>query len=523
MSSRLLAAALFVPLCAFAADSESKKDAKHRAAQAAFFRGQYPTLRFELSENDLEELRKDPRRYIEARMVEGDKTFKGVALKLKGRDGSFQPVDERPGFTINLDKFKGADRFHGLRKFHLNNAREDPTFLRQLISGEMARAAGVPAVRCTHAFVKLNDRDLGLYVFTEGYTDDFLAQFFKNPEGDFYEGGFCKDIDEELQKDRGDKDDFRAIEQLLAACREDDPAARWKKLGAILDTERFASFLAIEALLGVGDGYDFFHNNYRLYHDPESGKLSFILHGMDQPLSEVDFGIQRSPESIVGRAFVGCAEGRALYRERVATLYEKTIAKGGWPARVGAVAARVREAVAARDPELAKEFAKRAEEFRGLVAKRVESIAQQLAELPEPLAFDKAGIARLSKGWATKYTDGASLDHTNADGHACLRIVAEGDAKASWRTGVELPRGRYRFEGRVKTRGVTGDGVGLRISGSDPQGESLTGDATWKSVNYEFSIRDDSQEVVLVAELRATKGEALFALDSLRLVRLGGS
>ena len=69
----------------------------------------------------------------------------------------------------------------------------------------MARAAGVPAIRCTHALVKLNGRDLGLYVFTEGYTKDFLAQYFKDASGDLYESGFLKDINEELGKDEGDK------------------------------------------------------------------------------------------------------------------------------------------------------------------------------------------------------------------------------------------------------------------------------------------------------------------------------
>jgi spore coat protein CotH len=69
-------------------------------------------------------------------------------------------------------------------------------------------------------------------------------------------------------KDEGDKKDFRAIEQLIAASREENDAVRWKKLGEILDRDRFASFLAVEALLGMGDGYDFGKNNYRIYHDP---------------------------------------------------------------------------------------------------------------------------------------------------------------------------------------------------------------------------------------------------------------
>ncbi len=500
--------------------AKGDKAAKHRAAQTALFGGLIPTIHFEIAEEEMKALQDDPRRYVEGRMTADGKVFKGVALKLKGASGSFQPVDQKPAWTVNLDKFKGGDRFHGLTKFHLNNAKEDPSFLHQVLCGEMARAAGVPAIRCTHALVKLNERDLGLYVLTEGYTKDFLAQHFKDPDGDLYESGFIKDIDEELTKDEGDKNDFRAIEQLIAASREGNDADRWQRLGKILDCDRFASFLAIEALLGVGDGYDFGKNNYRIYHDPVTKLLSFMPHGMDEPLGDVHFEIQRGPGSMVGRAFVGCAEGRALYRERVATIYEKVFAKRDWPGRAAAVAAKVNAAVAGRDAAFAKELAARMEAVRKTVGLRVQEIGAQLANMPEPLTFDKAGAARLTKGWGARNEDGAKLEHFNGDGPACLRISAEGETQASWRAGAALAPGRYRFEARMKTVGIEGDGAGLRISGRDPEGEWVRGDSDWRAVKYEFDVSEDGGEVVLVAELRAKKGEARFALDSMRLVRL---
>ena len=447
-------------------------------------------------------------------MTVGDKMWKGVALKLKGAEGSFKPIHEKPCFTLNLDKFKGAERFHGFKKLHLNNANEDPSFLRQQLCGEMVRAAGTPAIRCTHAFVSLNGRDLGLYVFTEGYTPDLLAPFFADPHGDLYEGGFCKDIDAELTKDAGDKKDFSAIEQLLAACRVDDPAQRWAKLRAILDVERYATFLSLEALLVIGDGYDFFRNNYRLYHDPKTKLLSFIPHGMDEPLKEADADIQRGPDSIVGRAFIGCAEGRALYRARVAELYEKLLKSRDWPAQVSASSAKVLAALAKKDAGLAKELRGKQDELRDLVARRIAFVGKALGELPEPLRFDKAGIARLTKGWTTKQEGDAKLERVE---EKSLRVVADGECQASWRLPVTLDAGRYRFEAKVKTVGVTGAGAGLRISGKDPAGEWVTGAAA-KAVSYEFDAAGG--EVVLVAELRATKGEAVFALDSLRLVRV---
>ncbi len=508
--------ALSAPIFAAKPDAPTK-DARHRAAQTEFFRGPILTLAFEIQPDDFEALRKDPRRYIEAVMKVGDETWKGVALKLKGADGSFKPIDQKPCFTLNLDKFKGAERFHGLKKLHLNNANEDPSFLRQQLCGELVRAAGIPALRCTHAFVSLNGRDLGLYVLTEGYTRDLLAPFFADPAGDLYESGFVKDIDQDLTKDEGDKKDFRAIEQLLAACREDDAAQRWPKLRAILDVERFATFLSLEALLGIGDGYDFFRNNYRLYHDPKTRLVSFIPHGMDQPLAEVEFPIQRQPDSIVGKAFISCPEGRALYRQRVAELHAKLLKSRDWSAQVSAASAKVLAALPKRDGSFAKELRGKQEELRDLVTQRLAYISKALGELPEPLHFDKSNIARLTKGWTTKHEGDATLERV---GEKNLRILADGECQASWRCPIQLSPGRYRFEAKVQLKGVAGTGAGLRISGKDPAGEWLTGNEQNKPLAYEFDAPDDGGEVVLVAELRATKGEALLPLDGLRLVRV---
>jgi hypothetical protein len=496
---------------------------KNREAIQELFAGPILSLELEIARDDVEALRKEPRRYVEGVLHEGKTVHRGVAIKLKGADGSFRPVDDKPGFTLNFGKYKGTTRFRGLKRLHLNNAREDPTFLRQLICGEMARAAGVPASRCTHALVKLNGRKLGLYVLVEGYTQDFLAQFFSRTDGDLYEGGFCKDIDAELTKDEGDAKDFHIIEQLIAAAREYDDAKRWTALKAVLDVDRYASFLAMESLMGVGDGYDFFRNNYRIYHDPVTKQLAFILHGMDQPLGDVNFPVQKHPESIVGQAFIGCPEGRKLYRERVIALSRKVFEAKDWPARVDEVAKKLCAAVEAGDRGLARRLAHQAAELRELVADRIKSIARQVDELGTPLEFDAKGVAHLPVGWHFD-GDGAAHDEREMDGRKCLHLRSEGGTNASWRRSLELENGSYRFEARIRTRGVkaaeddSGRGVGVRISGkSRIGGNSVTGDSGWQTVGYDFET--DGGNVVLVAELRAQAGEVWFDAGSLRLVR----
>ena len=79
------------------------------------------------------------------------------------------------------------------------------------------RNAGVPASRCSHAFVEVNGRDLGLYVVKEAFSKDFLGYFYNNTDGDLWDGGFVREIDESTEKDVGDPTDKAAIPYATAA------------------------------------------------------------------------------------------------------------------------------------------------------------------------------------------------------------------------------------------------------------------------------------------------------------------
>lgn len=71
--------------------------------------------------------------------------------------------------------------------------------------GELFRAAGVPATRACLALVELNGRKLGLYVLKEGFTKEFLGLFFQETGGNLYDGGFLRDIDQDLELDNAEE------------------------------------------------------------------------------------------------------------------------------------------------------------------------------------------------------------------------------------------------------------------------------------------------------------------------------
>src|SRR6267378_2681059 len=162
----------------------------HLVAAAALFSNAAPLqVQIQISAADVQALKKDSRRYVRATVLEGEMIYTNVGLHLKGSAGSFRQIDDvKPAFTLSFNQFNLEQRFHGLRKIHLNNSVQDASYVNELLAGELFRAANVPATRAAHAIVTLNGKRLqGLYVLKEGFTRDFLAQYFKKTNGNLYD------------------------------------------------------------------------------------------------------------------------------------------------------------------------------------------------------------------------------------------------------------------------------------------------------------------------------------------------
>ena len=78
--------------------------------------------------------------------------------------------------------------------------------------------------------------------------------------------------------------------------------------------------------------------------------------------------------------------------------------------------------------------------------------------------------------------------------------------------------GQVAVAGVVPRRDAEGTGAGLRVSGAVRKG-GASGSGAFKATSFEFEVAEAQASVELVAELRADKGRAWFAVESLRLVR----
>lgn len=501
------------------------------ASDDFFENGVIPRLKIELKESQAKKLREDARRYAKCKLIEttadGETTYADVAIKLKGAAGSFRELDDKPAFTLNVHKHVKDQTFHTLEKFHLNNSVQDESYLCEWLCSDIARDAKVPATRVTHARVWLNDRDLGLYVLKEGFDEPFLKRHFGDASGNFYDGGFVQDIDADLEKDSGNgPDDHSDLRALQAACLEPDPEKRWPAIEERLDVDAFVSFMALELMTCHWDGYTPNKNNYRIYFEPQQDRAVFLPHGMDQMFGDPGFPILEYPESIVAHAVMHNPEWRRCYRERVAELLPLFESKR-LHERLDVVLARLQPVVAELGEDFATSHADRVRELKERIAAREPNLREQLQNGdPTPLEFDGDQPIELADWFPAQETDDTKVEEVELDGRKLysLQVGDSGQCIASWRRRVLLAKGRYRLEARMKTEGVEprtddqGTGAGLRLSGSQ-RDNKLTGDTDWQTVSHEFEILEDVRDVILVAELRATRGR-LWLEPIMRLFRI---
>lgn len=415
---------VFAPLlCLFLALNvpAAGQSKKVLAESEAFFKSpKVLEIAIEIDKKNLEALRREPRKYAKATFKVGDKVYPNVGIHVKGAAGSFRGIDDKPGLTINMDKYDEEALFFGMDKWHLANSLQDPSYVSELICGELFRAAGVPASRVSHAIVTINGRKCGLYYIKEGYDKYFLRHNFKESDGNFYDGGFLREIDQPLQllSSRADVKDRSDLKALAAAAREANPQLRMEKLEKILDMDKFISYLVLESITWDWDGYPMNRNNYRIYHDKKKDKLVFIPSGMDQMFGNPGGPLIPGFQGMVAAAVINSPEGRKRYYARMAEINRDVIDLDKMNKQLDEVLAVIQPALTAINKGAGGDLPNQVNRIKQSMAQRAKSIEQQL----KPILGDKG----VRFGALAEIRGGADLVLDN------IRFVAEKpEAKAT--------------------------------------------------------------------------------------------
>jgi hypothetical protein len=240
---------------------------------------------------------------VPVRLTVDGTTADDVGLRLKQGLGQGQPLDRKPGFSIETDEFVDDLTLFDVDRFTLGNATWDHSFVNEPLIYGLYEAAGIPAPRTALASVTVNGETFGIYVMRETYRDRMLAQHFADPTGNLYElAGLPDDPNMGLElrtnKNEDDTSDLAALIDVATTASAEEFRTAIEEL---VDVDQLTTYWAIEALVASHDGYaydlgvpglfpDAVHppniplsipNNYYMYHDPAIDRFVFLPHGTD--------------------------------------------------------------------------------------------------------------------------------------------------------------------------------------------------------------------------------------------------
>lgn len=229
-----------------------------------------------------------PEVHIEA-MIDGIR-FADVGLKLKG-SASYDTMDGKPGFVVDMNQWLPGTEFRGLTAFKLHNgAVIDPTRARDHITYALARDVGLMAPRVGWAEVYFSDEYYGIYMIIERH-DDTMIEARRPGAGELgmiFEPtvGWENDFGSQMSWDYEDGPDplpaeatatLNAIDDLVSGPATDQAVAQ---LWNYMDQDKLWAYMAWESVVSHYDGYKA-PNNWRVYVDGTTFKAEFAPSGAE--------------------------------------------------------------------------------------------------------------------------------------------------------------------------------------------------------------------------------------------------
>ena len=237
---------------------------------------------------------------VPATLTVDGRTYPEVGIHFRG-NSSYRQVPEgyKRSLNVSLDYVNGKQDLRSYQTLNLLNSHEDATYLRTVLSQEIARDY-VPALKSNFVRVAINGENWGIYVSNEQFNKDFIRAWFGTTAGARWKvpgsprgrAGLEYWGDNVAQYKRvfeiKTKDDPKAWADLVRLTKvlNETPADKLEEaLAPILDIEGALKFLALDVALNNGDGYWTRASDYSLYQDPK-GRFHVIPGDMNETFSE---------------------------------------------------------------------------------------------------------------------------------------------------------------------------------------------------------------------------------------------
>ena len=253
--------------------------------------------------------------FVPGSVIYNGKEWYKVGLRFKGNSSlqsAWQAGILKLAFKMDFDEFEDDypqiknQRFYGFKKFSLKNNYDDSSFLREKVTAEVFKNAGLAVSNTAFYTLYVDHGDgpeyFGLYTLVEEVDGTVIDTQFSSDDGNLYkpedygasfaEGTFNEDGF--VKKNNEDEADWTDIQNLFSALHDDtrtSDASTWRtNLEAVLDVDTFLNYLAVNTVVQNWDTYGRMEHNYYLYNNPDNNLLTWIPWDNNEALQEGKLG-----------------------------------------------------------------------------------------------------------------------------------------------------------------------------------------------------------------------------------------
>lgn len=247
-----------------------------------------------------------------------DQIWTNVGIRFKGNSSLMSSwgggVWKLP-FKLEFDQFEDNypeienQRFYGFKQLSFSSNWSDSSLLREKVTADIFREAGVPAAQTAFYAVSVDYGEgpiyFGLYTAVEVIDDTVIQTQFEDDSGNVYkpegngatfaEGSFAEEsFSKETNQDEADYSDILALFAALHADTRLTDAVTWRSdLESVLNVDGFVRWLAVNTVVQNWDTYGQMAHNYYLYTEPATGLITWIPWDNNMALMDgMDMGIE---------------------------------------------------------------------------------------------------------------------------------------------------------------------------------------------------------------------------------------
>lgn len=245
-------------------------------------------------------------------------TVEDIGFRLRGNTSRGA---SKKSFKISFNTFEQGRQWKKLEKLNLNGEHNDPTITRSKLGWDILRNFEVPAPRCNHIELYLNNQYVGVYANVEQIDEEFVESRFGNKDGNLYKCLWPADLtfkgtnpdayklgdsnrrtyDLKTNKAADDYSDLANFITILNNTPDEDLVC---ELEQVFNVDTYLKAMVFDIVAANWDGPIVNKNNFYLYHNTATDKFEYIPFDIDNT-----FGIDWFGEDWASRDIYNYAGG----------------------------------------------------------------------------------------------------------------------------------------------------------------------------------------------------------------------